>query len=199
MCRHCSAPLHNPALDSKRCFHCARDSHPWHRAVALGRYRGELSQAILRTKRPRNEPLTIALAELLFVQRKESLAELTCDCIIPMPMHWLRRWRRGINGPELLAEVLAGRLKLPVKRRWLRRIRITPLQTDLSVTNRLRQQRGSFRASRIAPIRGRRILLVDDVLTTGATAAEAARMLLARGAEQVSLAAIARGLGDDAS
>ena len=100
LCWHCSAPLSNPATDSQRCFHCACDAHPCHRAVALGRYRDELSQAILRTKHSRNELLTIALAELLFELRQETLAELNSDSVIPMPMHWLRRCAEESTGPN---------------------------------------------------------------------------------------------------
>jgi ComF family protein len=165
--------------------------------VALGRYRGDLSSAIVHTKLKHKEPLTLALARLLFDRRREAIVQLRADMVAPLPMHWLRRWRRGVNGPDLLAEVLAAKLRVPMKFRLLKRARLTTPQTDCSPSERRSNQRQSFRLRRGARIQGQRILLVDDVLTTGATTNEAAKILLKSGAQSVFVAAIARGIGDD--
>ncbi|HEY2881925.1 MAG TPA: phosphoribosyltransferase family protein [Pirellulales bacterium] len=198
-CLRCSAPLEGGAAvgSAADCSHCQGQKFPWQRAVALGPYHGELSRAIVKVKLPRHEPQTLSLAKLLFQKRETDLRGLAANFAVPVPMHWFRRWRRGVNGPDLIAEVLADKLNLPI-RRLLKRRRLTPLQTDLSPSERQKNQKKSFVVRKRQAVQGQRILLVDDVLTTGATAAEAAKTLLAAGAAAVFVAAIARGIGEDA-
>jgi ComF family protein len=186
------------AADAQECGHCCGETFPWQRVVALGRYRGELSQAVVCTKRLRNEPLILALGRLLFETRAAALRQLQPEVVVPIPMHWFRRARRGTNGPDLLAEALAACLKLPLKTGGLKRRRLTPLQVNVMPSERHLHQRKSFCVGAARHVKGRRVLLVDDVLTTGATAAEAASTLLEAGAAAVAVAALARGIGDDA-
>jgi ComF family protein len=197
-CLRCGAPADGLAEQSHGCGHCNRESFPWDRMVALGRYGGELSQAIVRTKRPGNEPLTLSLGQLLFNRRSPAFRELPVQAVVPMPIHRLRRIRRGTNGPDLIAEALANCLRLPLRSAALRRSRLTPLQVDVNPSERQLHQRKSFRIGNKRHIQDRHLLLVDDVLTTGATAAEAVTTLLEGGAKTVSVAALARAIGDDA-
>jgi predicted amidophosphoribosyltransferase len=110
-------------------------------------------------------------------------------------LHWLRRWRRGYNQSAALARGIATRLGLPCHPSWLRRIRNTPQQTHQTPAGRKANVRGAFRTRPGAPVRGRTILLVDDVMTTGVTASEAARALRAGGASRVVVAVLARAQG----
>ena len=196
-CQRCSAPLSGFAIEAAQCVHCYQEAYPWQRAFALARYQGALSQAVVRTKRPRSEPLTMALARLLFDRRGAQLRKLGADIVAPIPMHWARRLRSGVNGPELVAEVLSAKLGLPLHAGWLKRRKLTPRQTDLTRRERLRRQKSSFRLSRGANVGGQTILLVDDVLTSGATTSEAAKVLLKSGAKAVYVAVIARAIGED--
>lgn len=198
-CGRCSAPLESGSGPRNDCVHCKDQKFQWEAAVALARYQGEVSRAIVRMKSPRAEPLTTALARLLHDERGEALAQLRAEVVVPMPMHWARRLARGVNGPELIAEVLSQRLGLPLSMRALRRRRLTPLQTETGRQERHVNQRQSFRAPGRAEVSGRRVLLVDDVLTTGATAHEAARTLRGAGAAAVFVATIARAVGEDAA
>jgi ComF family protein len=106
-----------------------------------------------------------------------------------MPMHWLRRWRRGFNQAELLAQEIARRSATPV-RRSVRRIRGTAPQAGLTHAKRRQNVAGAFRVA--GRVEGMRVLLVDDVLTTGATASACARALKAAGAERVAVLTVAR-------
>jgi ComF family protein len=115
------------------------------------------------------------------------------EVVVPVPLHWWRRLRRGYNQSEALARILAARLGLPCRPRWLRRTRPTPWQTDqTSPALRRENVRGAFGARPSRALGGKTILLVDDVMTTGSTASEAARALKAAGAGPVIAAVLAR-------
>jgi ComF family protein len=158
----------------------------------LGRYEQTLRDAVLRCKHPGEEPLMVALSRLLFTERGLELAALRPTCVIPIPMHWSRRLLRGVNSPEVVARVLAKKLSVPLRPRLLRRTRPTEKQANLTAWQRKRNVRRAFR-SRIAKMpAGARVLLVDDIMTTGATANEAARTLRRAGAEFIAVAVLAR-------
>lgn len=196
-CQRCSAPLSGFAVEATQCVHCYQEPYPWKLAVALARYHGELAQAVVRTKRRHSEPLSMALARLLCDRRGAQLKQLGADLVMPIPMHWARRLRQGANGPELIAEVVSAKLGLPLRAGWLKRRKLTPRQTHLTRRERRIRQRNSFRLSRRANVSGRSILLIDDVLTSGATTSEAAKVLLKAGAKEVNVAVIARAIGED--
>ncbi|MCS7026669.1 MAG: ComF family protein [Bryobacteraceae bacterium] len=113
------------------------------------------------------------------------------DVIVPVPMHWWRAWRRGFNQAELLAKEVSRRAGVRMCRA-VRRKRWTPPQAGLS--NRARRQNvsGLFEVTKPAEIRGLHVLLVDDVLTTGATASACASALKRAGARAVSVLTLAR-------
>ena len=113
------------------------------------------------------------------------------DAVVPVPLHWRRRWRRGFNQSELLAHAVARRWGIPVIKA-LKRARYTPTQTGLSNTGRRKNVAAAFAAVRRHPVSGCRILLVDDVMTTGSTAAACARVLRQAGAAGITLLTVAR-------
>lgn len=113
------------------------------------------------------------------------------DCIAPAPLHWRRRWHRGFNQADLLARSLSLRTGLPVSRA-LRRSLSTQTQAGLSNTGRRKNVAHAFRVRRGAALQGKRILLVDDVMTTGSTGAACAAALKRAGAAGVALLTVAR-------
>jgi ComF family protein len=138
----------------------------------------------------------MSMAELFWEARGAEIAALKPELIVPIPMHWRRRLVRGANGPELLAEVLGRRLRRPVATHLLSRRYRLP-QGSLTPHRRRLNLRGTMSLRRGRKPSAARVLLVDDVLTTGATCSEAARVLRQAGVEEVVVAVLARGEGED--
>ncbi len=122
----------------------------------------------------------------LALPREEQL-----DLVVPVPMHWWRKWNRGFNQAELLARVVGRRTGIPVARA-LKRRRSTLSQAGLTLAQRRENLTGVFRVPARNRMEGRRVLLVDDVFTTGATASACAAALKRAGARSVVLLTLAR-------
>jgi ComF family protein len=202
-CGRCGAIVPTAHARQDDCARCRDRRYHFLRTLSLGVYEGELREAVLRMKRPGQEPLARALAELLWqvhtpaVETTESVAGIIgqVDVVAPVPMHWRRRLLRGVNSPDLIAEHWAARLGLPLATGLVRRLRNTPPQADIPTAQRFRNIRGAFRIRRRYQLRAARVLLVDDILTTGATCSEVAKVLCAAGAEQVTVLVLARAEG----
>ena len=113
--------------------------------------------------------------------------------ILPVPLHPVRERERGFNQAWVLVEPLAAKWAVTCHRRALVRVRQTETQTHLNREERMMNLRGAFEVPRPAMVMGRRVLLVDDVLTTGSTASECARVLRRAGATSVLVFTLARG------
>jgi ComF family protein len=135
----------------------------------------------------------MAMGEYFIQRRRTQLASLRPDVVVPIPMHWQRRWKRKTNSPDLLADRLGRFLRVPVLDRALRPCRNTLQHKYLPHHERFRNIRGAYRLAARHSLQGARVLLVDDVLTTGATCNEAAKLLKNHGgAETVAVAVLAR-------
>ena len=196
-CSRCGGSVPRPVAPNERCHHC-RDQRFYFEAVtAIGVHRGDLREAVLAAKHETREPLAYALGGLLWAARGDEIAGWRPDVVAPIPMHWMRRFRRGLNSPELLAQTMAAKLRIPALPRMLRRRRSTLPQGSLPPTKRWTNLRGALRLARGYDCQAARVLVVDDVLTTGATANEAARVLRKAGAASVCVAVVSRGEGED--
>jgi ComF family protein len=165
--------------------------------VRLGIYQGALRTAVLRIKRPDERSLAVALGDLLARSTEARLAALKPDVVVPVPMHWTRKAWRGANSAEAIARRLAGHLGLPMRPGLLKRCRRTAPQASLPRSRRRANVRGAFRARNHADLPGARVLLVDDIMTSGATVNEAAKTLSKSGARFVAVAVLARAEGLD--
>jgi ComF family protein len=116
------------------------------------------------------------------------------EALIPVPLHWRRRWARRFNQSAVLAGWISGQCGVPVVHDGLKRIRATEQQVGRSRTERAENVQGAFvvPANHRAGIRGRRLILVDDVLTSGATVDACTRALLRAGASHVDVLVFAR-------
>jgi len=157
-------------------------------AYCFGSYEGILREWIHLYKYGRVKTMVRPLGELLAaaLPRGEQW-----DAVVPVPLHWRRRWHRGFNQSELLARAIARRCGIPVIKA-LKRVRYTPTQTGLSNTGRRQNVAAAFGSARRRPVSGSRILLVDDVMTTGSTAAACAAVLRRAGAARITLLTVAR-------
>lgn len=181
-CDGCALPLPNAG----RCGSCQRQPPPWQRAAVPWLYTDGIALLLKRWKFQREHGLTPLLAGLW---QQGASGTGAVDALVPVPMHWWRRWRRGYNQAELLALALApGRA--PVRPELLRRRRHTPQLAGLGRRQRRQGIADAFTAP--GPCDNLRLALVDDVLTTGATAAAATEALYRAGAAHVELWCLAR-------
>ena len=165
------------------------DPPKFDRADSYGLYSGGLRKLVHLLKYERIEPLAKPLAKRLW----ESIdGPLEADLLIPVPMHWRRRWTRRFNQAALVAGELARLSGIRVDTRALRRTKPTPPQAGLSRVKRKKNLRGAFHVKQPGRVNGLRIAVVDDVMTTGATLSECARALKAAGAQSVTALTIAR-------
>jgi ComF family protein len=189
-CVQCRAPFLSPfPLDEQgRCALCRRGVRGFDGAYSFGIYEDALRKLIHLFKYGRVETLSKPLGRLL---ARALPREQSFDVIVPMPLHWRKRWQRGFNQAELLAREVGRRTHVPVANA-LRRVRNTASQAGLTSAKRRENVSGSFRAKKRAALDGLSVLLIDDVMTTGATAASCARALKRGGARQVTLLTLAR-------
>lgn len=196
-CTRCGAPQGAGVGVIRECVSCrdVRDGFGTREIVAAGRYAGVLEDMCLALKfggaREVARPLAAWLAPLLI----ERGVAAKVDAIVPVPLSALRTLQRGYNQAELIARALG--LGKPVLGA-LRRVRPTDRQAMLSLAQRRKNVDGAFMARKPAMLAGKTLLLVDDVMTSGATFAEAARTLKRAGAKAVYGAIAARAaLGED--
>lgn len=189
-CRACRTPFLNGApLDEQGlCGVCRLGLANFDAAYSYGAYQGTLRKLIHLFKydgiRTLAEPLGRYLA--LALPPGEQF-----DGVVPMPLHWRKRWQRGFNQSALLARVLARRTSVPVIEA-VRRVKATRPQAGLTNAQRRGNVAAAFRIRDPKSIEGRRLLLIDDVLTTGATVRSCAKVLKRAGARRVTVLTIAR-------
>jgi ComF family protein len=193
LCSVCGIP-YSGAGNDHLCGRCS-SSHPhFNAARAALTYEGT-SRDLIHAFKYRNKihlrrPLALLALEGLsgFMQSRRP------DLVIPVPLHRKKLSSRGFNQAILLGEIFSQRLKIPLDRRNLRRIRWTEPQVNLAAHERRANVRGAFSIHQPELVAGRRVLLVDDVLTTGSTVDECGRVLHAAGAADVTVITVARAI-----
>jgi ComF family protein len=196
VCPRCAAPV-SDVHRGEDCPRCERRRYHFTAARALGIYRDRLRDAVIRMKQARHEPLMLSVGLLLAERLRDWLAESPPDLLVPLPAHWFKRLWRGVNGPDLLVEAMGQALRIPTATDALVSCRRTRKQGTLLPAERFINVRDAFRVSADYDLTGAHVLLVDDIMTTGASASEAAKTLRRAGATSVRVAIVARGVGLD--
>jgi ComF family protein len=191
-CDKCSEPFEGSITGTFSCANCAHRTIYFDAAVAAYRGRGIVRQIIHEFKYGHQIHLRHLVARWLNAALDdERLRGRRFDIIVPVPLHPARQRERGFNQAGLLAELLSAQTSIPSKP-ILERIRYTTTQTALDRSERMENLHNAFRLRKNADVRGLRVLLVDDVLTTGSTLSECARVLKRGGALSVHAATAAR-------
>jgi len=194
-CEVCGLPLPGLAQQSEQpllCPACKEKTYAFERARSFAVYEDAVVRAILLLKFEQIEPLGAWFAERLASLVKMEGEAMAADVIVPVPLHRQRERQRGYNQAALLSKPLARKLKLPHKAVLLVRTRARPNKHLLSLEERWESVRGAFATRPGSQVDNLRVLLVDDVLTTGATLDACARALRDAGARSVVGVTVAR-------
>ncbi|MDD1506726.1 ComF family protein [Pseudomonas sp. CNPSo 3701] len=197
-CQVCALPL---AVDGLTCGSCLKRPPPFSRVEAPWRYGFPVDALINRFKHQARWPIGRLLGDLLARHLTHAFNEglPKPDLLLPVPLSPKRQRQRGFNQAQLLAEVASHALQIPQRSDWLQRNGDAPAQQKLDAAARRRNLRGAFALRLTAQPRGLHLALIDDVLTTGATAQQLARLLMRAGALRVDVYCLARtpAPGDD--
>lgn len=192
-CGHCGMEIARPAL---HCGRCLQNEPSWDRIVIIARYMEPLSQLIHRFKFQKSFFLDRTLARLLLlaVYDARRIYGLTLpDVLIPVPLYHFRQWQRGYNQADLLAQQLSKWLKIPVDNQLVQRCKHTHTQRGLSATDRRKNLRHAFQLSdKQSKCRYQSVALIDDVITTGSTLNEIAKLLRKAGIQHIQVWGLAR-------
>jgi ComF family protein len=192
LCPVCGIPFHTEHGMNHDCGECATTHRPFTAARSAVVFDGPAKELIHRLKYGKKTHLSRPLALLTARRVAPFITESGAELVVPVPLHRKRLRQRGFNQSVLLAGALAKSWHLPMSRNNLRRTRWTEPQISLSVADRTKNVRGAFAVKDPTQIKGKRILLVDDVYTTGSTVTECAKVLKNIGAKEVYVATVAR-------
>jgi competence protein ComFC len=193
-CERCGLPFEGDLTTPFECANCREMELHFSAARSGVVANGIVLEAIHRYKYQRALWFEPFLADLLAREAGPALREEKWDWLVPVPLHPTKKREREFNQAERLARRLSEVTKIPVNEKWLCRVVPTSTQTRLTREQRAANMRGAFAMANGDRLHGERIILLDDVFTTGATTSACAKVLLAAGAGEVCVWTVARGL-----
>ena len=196
-CEHCGLPFEGAITNSFECSNCRQMTLHFSRARSAVAAQGMILEVIHRYKYQHALWFEPFLAQLLTGKAAGALVAEKWDLLVPVPLHPLKRSERDFNQAERLAQRLSAATGIPICADLLCRVAPTRTQTQLSRSERAANVQRAFackRASARAAFKSKRVVLIDDVLTTGATTSACAKVLRTHGAAEVCVWTVARGL-----
>lgn len=194
ICEKCGRPLRLAAAGRRRCTQCETTQYFFNQSRAVTLYDGALREYLAELKYRYRPELGEALGELLVEWIKINQVFGKIDLIVPVPIHHQKLMIRGYNQAELLANPLQRHLGIKLKSDIIIRHMLTESQNALHKEDRFANVNGAFQVKEAKEVLKANILLVDDILTTGATASEIARVLLKAGASRINVLTLAAGV-----
>ena len=191
LCQVCGIPFSGAGEDHV-CGACRQSAPDFYAARSALVYEGPCRDLVHAFKYHHKTHLRRPLALLAAGSLRDFVAACAPDLMVPVPLHIRRLRERGFNQAVLLGEIWAREWNLPLDRGAMRRIRWTEPQINLTAAQRRDNVKGAFGVRDTDAVRGRRVLLVDDVYTTGSTVKECAGVLKASGAREVAVVTVAR-------
>ncbi len=182
VCKKCGKEIISDTMEF--CEDCMSHRHAFEYGVALVNYDEAARAAMVQIKYKNKREYLDFFGEALAARYKKIIQRMQADAIVPIPIHAARRKKRGFNQAEILAEILGGRLGIPVHPEMLVRTKKTLPQKELSASDRLKNLSHAFAAGEV-PAGVSRVLLVDDIYTTGSTIEACSRVLRRAGVEDV--------------
>ncbi len=192
-CERCGDPIAGAVDHDFICFTCSAKKPAFDAARSAARYDGVVGEALRLLKYEKALWMAPDMAELLHACLQAEFSGCTFDWVVPVPLHPIRRRERGYNQSNVLAHELGKRIGCPNKGGLLRRIKPTTTQTHLTASQRLSNVKNAFQSRKEKRLVGQRVLLVDDIMTTGATVNACAKALKKGGAASVHVITVARG------
>jgi predicted amidophosphoribosyltransferase len=192
VCQRCAAPVPEGGGGSPSCPVCRAAKLKFDRTLSLGSYEGLLARWVARMKADRTGFAARGLVELAWERLGADLQGLSVDVVTAVPMSLWKRWQRRVNPPRDVGEQVARRLGRPAGGGMLRLVRNVSPQIGLSRRGRFLNMARTMAVRPGYSLQAAHVLLVDDILTTGATASEAARALKHAGAAEVTVLVLAR-------
>jgi len=193
VCTCCGKPFHVKEMDDHYCGECLLKERYYSKVRAVLYYEKKVMEAIHRFKYSSAIYYAKPFSWLMYNRGKELLDFKLYDCVVPVPLYKKRLKQREYNQAQLLAEGISRFVNIPVGLFHLVRIRETPSQVGLKRDIRVRNVKGAFHVPFPERVKGKRVLLIDDVISTTATVNECARALKRAGAERIDVLALARG------
>lgn len=191
-CTRCAYPFETEGIGSHLCQECLTSDPPFDRAGSVWCYEEPVQSAILNFKFHGRTYLRSFFSKAMTRRLRERWEGGRWDLIIPVPLHGSKLRKRGYNQALLIALDVARASRVPVSRSVLRKIRRTSAQSVLSRDERRTNVVSAFEVAEARAIHGKRVLLIDDVMTTGSTLRECAKTLKESGAERVDCLTLAR-------
>jgi competence protein ComFC len=189
----CGDPVAGAVDHDFICFSCSAEKPSFSAARSAARYDGVMGEALRRLKYEHAFWLVPDVVQLMEQCLRAEYGDRSYDVVVPVPLYHTRRRSRGFNQSDLLARTLGRRLGIPCRPDAVRRIQPTSTQTNLTAKERLSNVMDAFYSREEKWLAGRSVLLVDDVMTTGATVNACAKALKQGGAGDVFVLTAARG------